>query len=130
VPSSVQYSGWGGGPWGTPTAWGTGYLATSVDGVAGTTALGSETVTADATVTPTGVAAAGSVGSVSVTGDSNTVPTGLSLTGTAGTVSIVEGTGVNVVPTGVVGTASVGDFMIWGEVSDAQTPNWQNLTGF
>jgi hypothetical protein len=86
VASSVEYSGWGGGAWGQ-TAWGTDLLVVSVDGVAGTTALGSVAVVADANVSTSGLAATSAVGSVTVNANSNVAVSGLSATSALGSVT-------------------------------------------
>jgi len=97
--SNTHLGGWGRGTW-NQNAWNT-PLSVLVTGVAGTSALGSETVTGGATVVVTGVAGTSALGSV--------------LAGTSATISAV----------GVVGTGSVGVPLVWGDIDTSQVPNWQ-----
>lgn len=89
-------AGWGTDGWGTPDD-------LDVTGVAGTSALGSVTVTPVCNVSVTGERAIGSVGTVT--------------TGISGTYAV----------TGVSATGEVGSPNIWGLVDTAQTPNWQEI---
>jgi hypothetical protein len=54
MASSTDYIGWGSGPWGRDN-WGSSTTTIFVDGVSGTSALGNEAISADATVSVTGV---------------------------------------------------------------------------
>jgi len=58
-------STWGSGPWGQPAVVN---VTVNLTGVAGTSALGTETVSCDANITETGVYCTGSVGSLTATG--------------------------------------------------------------
>ena len=75
-------SGWGRGTW-SQYSWGE-PLPVVVTGVAGTGAVGSVSVVAEANVPETGLAATGGVGSVSVVAEANTAVTGSEGTGSVG----------------------------------------------
>ena len=100
----ANINGWGRGTWGQLT-WGE-PLPVVITGVAGTTALGSETATGDAIVAVTTVAGTGAVGTVVANGVAI-----VGVSGAASTVSQGEETvtgGANVYPTTVAGTGAVG----------------------
>jgi hypothetical protein len=97
--SNTNLGGWGRGTW-NQSAWST-PLSVLVTGVAGTSALGSETATGGATSGVTGLVGTSALGSV--------------LAGTSATISAV----------GVVGTGSVGIPLVWGDIDTSQVPNWQ-----
>ena len=87
---TVVFQGWNSSNQG----WGSGGWGEGLPLAAGTSQLGSVTVSADAEVSVTGVSATGSVGSASATGT-----------------SVVSVTGV--FATGGVGSASAGHFLLW-----------------
>ena len=68
--SNTHLGGWGRGTW-NQSAWNT-PLSVLVTGVAGTSALGSETVTGGATASVTGVVGTGNIGVSLVWGDIDT----------------------------------------------------------
>ena len=79
-------NGWGQGTWGAVGWGGIGNISFSVTGVAGTTAVGSESVTASALVVETGLQATGAVGTVTASSVHVTTPTGVVGTTTVGNV--------------------------------------------
>ena len=90
-------STWNSGTWGEP-------VPVELTGVAGTTALGSETATGGATISLTGLAATGAIGSETVTGVAN--------------VSV----------TGLAGTGEVGNLIVWGEILPDQNADWSTTS--
>ena len=69
----ASIAGWGRSTWGSG-AWGEA-SPVELTGLAGTTALGSLTITADANVAETGVYGTGAVSSLTVTGQANVTET-------------------------------------------------------
>jgi len=110
-------SGWGRGTW-SQAAWGE-PLPVIVTGVAGTSAVGTVAVVAEANVPATGLAATGGVGSVTVTGVANVVTTGETGTGAVGTVVVAANADVGV--TGSAGTGGVGTVTMTGDANVPQT---------
>ena len=110
---------------GTETATGTAEVVIS-SGVAGTSALGNETVTGVANVSPTGLAGTSALNSVSTITDNRFGITGLSATSALG--DLQETTGdANIYPTTVVGTGEINLVLIWGEIVPGVTTNWQEV---
>ena len=101
--SNTDISGFGRGTYGQGV-WNT-ELPVIVTGVAGTSALGSETVVAATPITfaVTGVAGTSALGSETVTG------------------------GATVVVTGVSATGVIGNILIWSDIDVSQTPNWTKI---
>jgi hypothetical protein len=79
VASSIEYVGWGTGPW-SRSAWGSSPVYVSVDGVSAGTALGEETIVADANVSPTGVSGAAVLGDISLVTNNYISVTGFAAT--------------------------------------------------
>jgi len=98
----ADVTGWGRGAW-NDGSWGTA-LPVAVTGVAGTTGLGSVTVTADSNVSVTGVAGTGATG-----------------TFIASSPKVVDVTGVS-------GTFELNSVSVWGQIIPVQTPNWAAIT--
>jgi hypothetical protein len=94
----ASVTGWGRGSW-NDGAWGTA-LPIAVTEVAGTTGLGSVTVTADSNVSVTGLAGTGAIGTV-----------------IASSPKVVD-------VTGVLGTFELNSVSVWGQITPDQTPNW------
>ena len=140
----ANINGWGRGTWGQLT-FGEPLPVTLTAPGAGTSALGTVAVDAEANVTP-------SVGSLSVAVDGEAIVTltgsgtvGTSAIGTATTVSnnnlsvtLNAATGsvgsatidaeANVVPTGVSATGSVGTVLVWSQLDEDQTSNFSDIT--
>jgi len=101
-------SGWGRGTWSQYT-WGE-PLPVVVTGEAGTGAIGTVSVVAEANVPATGLAASGAVGSVSVVAEANIAVTGEEVTGATGSVDVIAK--AVVAPTGIEVTGGVGSVTI------------------
>jgi len=80
----------------------------------------------NALVALTGVSATGAVGSVTVTADATLTLTGVSATGAVGSVTVTSGTGVSVTITGVSATGGVGRVVVWGLVPPSPTVAWSD----
>ena len=74
-------AGWGIGPWGQPAV-----TIVEVSGVAGTSALGTISVLADANTIVSGVSSTSALGSLSVTGEANVTPNSQVGTSALGTI--------------------------------------------
>ena len=112
--SNTDIGGFGRGTYGQG-AWNT-ELPVIVTGVAGTSALGSETVIAGATFAVTGVTGTSALGSVTLTANADVVGTGVSATGGIGNVFLLTDINTTQVPS-------------WADISTTQTPGWQNIVG-
>ena len=112
--SNTDISGFGRGTYGQG-AWNT-ELPVIVTGVAGTSALGSETVVAAAVVSVTGVAGTSALGSETVEANADVAVTGVSATGAIGSVFLWTDIDTTQVPS-------------WADISTTQTPGWQNIVG-
>ena len=112
--SNTDIGGFGRGTYGQG-AWNT-ELPVIVTGVAGTTALGSETVVAAAVVSVTGVAGTSALGSETVEANADVAVTGVSATGAIGSVFLWTDIDTTQVPS-------------WADISTTQTPGWQNIVG-
>jgi hypothetical protein len=66
-----------------------------------------------------------SVNSTVETGGANAFPTGLEASTELGTTS--ETAGSKIYPVGVVGVGVVIRPLVWGQINDNQTPNWQGI---
>lgn len=119
MASSVEYSGWGEGPWGY-VPWGLDAFVVAVDGVGGVGSVGDVTTTGTGVVEPLGVQADSGVGDVGIAADSRALVSGVSATLDVGSVTAqaaadVESEGVQA--TGQIGDVHVGVFV------------WIDLTG-
>jgi hypothetical protein len=80
-------------------------------------------VRAAANFSVTGVGGVGQIGTVRQ--QSGVRPTGVQATGQIGTPFIAIN--MRVYPTGVTGTANLTSVLVWGQINDAQTPNWTTI---
>tara|TARA_Y100001938_G_scaffold138123_1_gene203173 strand:+ start:228 stop:665 length:438 start_codon:yes stop_codon:yes gene_type:complete len=97
----------------------------SVSGLAGTSALGSVTMSLITPVDVTSVSGTASVGSQVAIGATTATPSGVSATGS---VESVAGTGnfvVSITNTGL--TSGLGKINIWENIAVSQTPNWTEI---
>ena len=120
----------GGGESGVGTTTAAGVAISGVSGVASTTFLGDEQVVIPITQAITGVAGTGNIGEELVTGEGSVVETGEVGTGSVNSVTLSGG--ATVTPgheeTSVSATGAVTSLIVWGEVDDSQTPNYQSVT--
>jgi hypothetical protein len=77
-------------------------------------------VSAAANFSITGVQGVGQTGTIRY--QSGVRPTGVQATGAIGTPFIAIN--MRVYPTGVSATASPTSVLVWGQINDAQSPNW------
>ena len=84
------------------------------------TKLGNAAIAAAALVDVTGVQGVGQTGTIRY--QSGVRPTGVQATATLGTPFIAIN--MRVYPTGVSATASPTSVLVWGQINDAQSPNW------
>jgi len=131
----ANVTGWGRGTWGQLT-WGE-PLPVEVTGVAGTTALGSETVSAAANVAVTGNVGTSALGTESLSTNNILDVTGF--VGTSALGSVTPKANANVTITeGFEITSALNTVNVWGQVaqgisttytpvSTTQTPNWQEV---
>ena len=118
MPSSVEYIGWGSGPWGT-TAWGTDLTIVYVDGVAAEAAVGTVSVVAEANVVVTGVEAVGHTNDVGIDAEADVLVQAVSAVGHIGTVTVTAAAEVPV--TGVEADGVTGDVTVTGEANVSAT---------
>ena len=118
MPSSVEYIGWGSGPWGT-TAWGTDLTIVYVDGVAAEAAVGTVSVVAEANVVVTGVEAVGHINDVGIDAEADVLVQAVSAVGHIGTVTVTAAAEVPV--TGVEADGVTGDVTVTGEANVSAT---------
>jgi|TARA_Y100000310_G_scaffold202996_1_gene203239 hypothetical protein len=104
MPTIVKHTGWGGGPWGTPTKWGADYLNIVPDNVTATGRIGAVS---------SGLFITGSIGTVSVTAAGNISVTGVTLTMTLGGITVWS-------------NMDEGQTPGFSEVSTSQTADWEN----
>jgi hypothetical protein len=90
------------------------------DGVVGTGQIGTVLVRGAANFSITGVQGVGQIGTVRQ--QSGVRPTGVQATATLGTPFIAIN--MRVYPTGVSAIASPTSVLVWGQINDAQSPNW------
>ena len=120
----------------------------SVTGVVGTSALGSESVVAEANVAVTGVVGTSAVGSVTTVAKANVAVTGVAGTSALGSVTPTANSNV-IITEGFELTSALNTVNVWGlvaqgisttytpvsddvsttytPVSTTQTPNWQEV---
>ena len=122
--SNSDISGFGRGTYGQG-AWNT-ELPVIVTGVAGTSALGSETVVAGATVSVTGVAGTSALGSETVIAAAVFSVTGVA--GTSALGSVTASIGADVIVTGVSATGGIGTVLLWSDVDTTQVPSWAAIS--
>ena len=111
MPSSVEYIGWGSGPWGT-TAWGTDLTIVYVDGVAANAAVGTVSVDAEANVVVTGVEAVGHINNVGIDAEADVLVQAVSAVGHIGTVTVTAAAEVS--PDGVEADGIIDDVTVTG----------------
>lgn len=93
------------------------------DGVAGLGQIGSVATSAAALVAVSGVEGTGETGTIRYA--SGVRPTGVSATASVGTPFIAVNK--RVYPTGVSGRGALTSVLVWGQINDAQTPNWTEI---
>jgi hypothetical protein len=112
-------TGWGRGSWGS-AEWGEPLpVTTTGEGLA--TAVGSVTVSADATLQPSGLEATGGVGSVTVVADANISSTGESVTGAVGSVTVSADATSQ--PSGLEATGGIGSVTVGANADVSVTGN-------
>jgi len=124
MPTSVTYSGWGGGSWGQ-TSWGTTLEAIVPDGVQSTALVGAVSIGLGADVSASGVFSTTQIGSVVVLFGKTVFPTGIESQGLVGS-SVIKIDKI-VYPLGTQGVGETTKANVWGLVSDVQVPSWEQI---
>jgi hypothetical protein len=125
VATSVEYVGWGSGPW-SRGSYGLDLTIVSVDGSEAVGAVGTVAING-VEFALTGVSATGDVGNVTIAITTDVAVSGVEGTAEVGDVS-VDTSSVAFTVTGVQAQGFVGSPFLWGEVSDNQGASWQNVT--